>query len=127
MRCRTSGTDTLDKPLALLIDDAKAVLNATARIVRRAGFEVVACESALDGLARIERGERFAVVVCDLRMPEMTGQEFRRQAILVWPDLDDALAFVSGAEHAEDTGGAAVFSKPVGDDFGVFLHARKPG
>lgn len=117
----------MTKPIALLVDDAKPVLNATARVVRRAGFDVVACESAFDAISRIERGERFALVVCDLRMPEMTGQEFLTSALVVWPDLDKVLAFVTGAERVDDTGGAAVFTKPVGPDFSAFLIALRAG
>ncbi|MFT4112086.1 response regulator [Silvibacterium sp.] len=63
--------------LALVADDSRAVRGILARILKRAGFEVVQAENGRDGIALLQTEERPVALVCaDWNMPEMNGLDF---------------------------------------------------
>jgi len=68
----------------LLVDDVRLVLTSLRRVLERAGFRALACESAGDALALLER-ERVDVVLSDFMMPGMNGIELLREVAARWP------------------------------------------
>ena len=68
------------KPRLLCVDDEPRVLEALRDILRRS-FEVHVATSPREALALLRREPRsFAVVISDMRMPEMAGPIFLREA-----------------------------------------------
>ncbi|MEZ4236896.1 MAG: ATP-binding protein [Myxococcota bacterium] len=60
----------------LLADDEEPVLRASARVLRRLGFEVDCVHDGHEAVVRFcADPERYALVVLDLTMPRMTGAE----------------------------------------------------
>lgn len=58
----------------LLVEDENISRIALAEALRKAGFEVVACENGNEGLEWIEE-DRFEAVITDLRLPDVDGIE----------------------------------------------------
>jgi response regulator RpfG family c-di-GMP phosphodiesterase len=69
----------------LFLDDEQSVLNG---IQRRLGFDydMTCCTSGAESLRVIEELGPFAAIVTDMRMPEMNGIQFIKQARMVAPD-----------------------------------------
>ena len=66
----------------LIVDDEEFILNLTGRLLRSLGCNNFA--TARNGKEAIEQltgeGEPFDIVICDLKMPDMDGFAFIRQA-----------------------------------------------
>ena len=116
----------------LVVDDDAMVLRATARILKRAGFDVTTSQTSDDALfarsAQVRYGNAGGfgvdVVVSDLEMPGMHGDALCR----AWRELDicpTPFILLSGSdtvfERARACGARAAFSKPV--DPGVLVEA----
>ncbi len=73
------------KTRILFLDDEQSVLNG---FQRRLGFDydLTLCTSGEDALKVIDELGPFAAVVTDMRMPQMNGIQFIRQARMVAPD-----------------------------------------
>lgn len=69
----------------LFVDDEKNVLSGLRRQLR-SKFDVVVALGGAEGLKAIKEQGPFAVIVSDMRMPEMNGVEFLREAEKVAPD-----------------------------------------
>jgi serine/threonine-protein kinase len=93
-------------PRVLLVDDEAALLHATGRQLRLAGYDVTECDSGGRALDLLEGGE-FDVVVSDIDMPGLSGiallkvlAERRSQVPVILmtgtPSLDTAM---SAVEH----------------------------
>lgn len=94
----------------LLIDDEEAVRRAVARILARAGYEVVEASDGAEALA-IARARSFAVAICDLSLPDVSGVELAAQLTALRPEAH--VLFASG-HHGLDLPPAATFvQKPV--------------
>ena len=76
-----------------LVDDDAAFLAAMSRLLRAAGFLVVACESALDLLSQVSAQTR-GCVVADLDMPDVTGLEL--QPLLLARGVAMPVVFLTG-------------------------------
>jgi EAL domain-containing protein (putative c-di-GMP-specific phosphodiesterase class I) len=100
----------------LVVDDEPKLLGAYHRILRGAGYEVVAASDGLDAQAILEQ-ERFDVIISDIRMPGLDGFELLRKAGRTHPDVPVIL--VTGSPSSEETdlavaGGALLYLvKPV--------------
>lgn len=88
----------MDKPVILAVDDEPAVLAAVARDLRAEygrQYRVLRAESghaALDLLRELKRQEAaVALLVVDQRMPGLSGVEFLREALLLYPDAQRVL------------------------------------
>jgi thioredoxin reductase (NADPH) len=86
------------KPVIVAVDDDPSVLAAVARDLRRryAGdYEIMRAASGAEALAAIEQlrlaGRALALMVVDQRMPEMTGVELIKRAIVIYPDVKRVL------------------------------------
>jgi two-component system cell cycle sensor histidine kinase/response regulator CckA len=72
----------------LVVDDEETVRVIAARILQRAGFEVVLAVDGKDGVDRfVEAPDRFRAVVLDLTMPQLNGEEVFRELRRVRPEV----------------------------------------
>ena len=69
----------------LCVDDAPNILNALNRLLRRPGHTVVTAESGAAGLELLEQ-HPVDMVISDMRMPQMSGDEFLRLVAERSPD-----------------------------------------
>ena len=81
------------QPVILAVDDEPEVLNAIERDLRAhysATYRVMKSSSGVQALETLQelkkRGTAVALLLVDQRMPEMTGTQFLRQAIALYPD-----------------------------------------
>jgi len=80
------------RPTILALDDHPSVLSAVLRDLRRRygrAYRILGAESGPEALGLIRelssRSEALALMVVDQRMPEMTGVEFLREAVPLFP------------------------------------------
>jgi signal transduction histidine kinase len=73
------------RPKLLFVDDEPSVLEGLALHTRKK-FQVFTATSGAEALRYIKEKGPFAIVVSDMRMPEMDGAAFLRQARLNAPD-----------------------------------------
>jgi PAS domain S-box-containing protein len=72
----------------LLVDDERAVLDLSRRMLERLGYRVVAFQSPSAALARFEaNGGRYAALVTDLVMSDLNGLQLARRLRAKAPDL----------------------------------------
>jgi thioredoxin reductase (NADPH) len=83
----------MSKPILLAIDDDPEVLNAIERDLRnhfRPDYRVIRAASGAEALETVQqlkqRGEQLALFLVDERMPQMSGTQFLREAIKIYPD-----------------------------------------
>ncbi|GAB6043538.1 HD domain-containing phosphohydrolase [Endothiovibrio diazotrophicus] len=75
-----------EKPVTLLlVDDEPNILRALTRALRPLGMRVVTAANGREGLERLAE-ERVELIISDMRMPEMDGAEFLKQAAERAPD-----------------------------------------
>jgi CheY-like chemotaxis protein len=97
----------------LVIDDDELVRDATAELLRSAGYIVAEAENGTNGLALLNEIEP-AVALIDFLMPGLNGAEVARLARLQRPTLP--IIFVSGYSDTialDQIAGAVVLRKPV--------------
>jgi thioredoxin reductase (NADPH) len=83
----------MDKPIILTVDDDIEVLGAIERDLRQQyknNYKIVKANSAKEALNAVQqlkkRNAPIALFVADQRMPEMSGTEFLREAVKLYPD-----------------------------------------
>jgi thioredoxin reductase (NADPH) len=88
----------VDQPVIFAVDDEPAVLSAIGRDLRReygGRFRLLrtgAGPAALEALRQLKlRDERVALLLVDQRMPEMTGVQFLKEALALFPDAKRVL------------------------------------
>lgn len=88
-----------ERPLVLLVDDEASVLEMTARVLRRDGFEVVVAAGGEEALERLRAaGGRVQLVVTDMMMPGMDGSALVPRMVALQPRLK--VIGVSGLDFA---------------------------
>ena len=99
----------------LLIDDEKAVRDATLQSLMLAGFQVESFDNAPAALMKLSP-EFEGIVISDIRMPVMDGLEFMQRALRIDRDLPVILisghADVATAVNAMRQGGYDLLEKP---------------
>jgi DNA-binding NtrC family response regulator len=70
----------------LVVDDEESVRRSTARLLRRAGLEVLEAASAGEALAF--DGTDVDVVLSDVVMPDVNGIELASRLHSVWPHVE---------------------------------------
>lgn len=112
--------EEVSKGSVLLVDDDPALLEAQARHLRRAGFEVEACERGEAALERFRTrtSERvaFEAVVTDIAMPGMDGTHLLRAVRDM--DRDVPVILMTGAPSIESAADAV--------DYGALKYLLKP-
>lgn len=107
------------EPLVAVVDDEDDVRQALHRLLRSAGFDVLAYGSGSEFL-RHAAGSNPDCVVLDLRMPGASGFDVQRQ--LIEQQLDIPVVVMTGNESIEsrkeamDNGAEAYLCKPVDAD-----------
>ncbi len=86
------------KPVILIVDDDIQVLNAVERDLRahfHSEYRIAKSPSGQEALSAIEqfwrRGIPMALMLVDQRMPQMSGTEFLREAIKIYPEARKVL------------------------------------
>jgi PAS domain S-box-containing protein len=79
-------TGDLDHARVLLVEDNEAVRRVTARVLERAGVEVVAFGSAEEGMDALEQGS-FDLVLTDLVLPGRSGRDLLEHVTNRDPDV----------------------------------------
>lgn len=116
---KRGGVTTDRAPLVAVVDDEDDVRQALRRLLRSAGFDVLAYESGSEFLRHVARSQPECVIL-DLRMPGQSG--FDVQAALQQQSLRIPVVVVTGNESREsrqqamDAGADAYLSKPVDGD-----------
>lgn len=99
----------------LLVDDDDLVLRSLGTLLRRNGFRVTPCASAVEA-SGVPTSE-VDVIVCDISMPELSGMEFLRQ--VRQRDADVPVLLMTGAPSVDtamsaiELGVSHYLSKPV--------------
>ena len=94
--------------LLLLAEDEPDVLESTAAILRRLGFEVEAVPDGAEAIASFDaRPEAFRMALLDLSMPRMGGREAAARIRAARPDLP--ILLTSGYSESEVLAGAGNF------------------
>jgi EAL domain-containing protein (putative c-di-GMP-specific phosphodiesterase class I) len=93
-----SSSVRLPSGRVLLVDDEPEPLRATARVLRRAGYEVVAVESG-EAASSVIPGGNFDAIVSDISMPRMDGIELLQ--LMRAHDEDVPVVLVTGAPAVE--------------------------
>lgn len=80
------------KPIIVVVDDDANVLAAVGRDLRQkysSAYRVIQVDSGLHGIETLQqlklRNDTVALIISDQRMPEMTGVEFLRRALDLYP------------------------------------------
>lgn len=76
-------------PLALVLDDSRAMRMILGRILREIGYDVVDAADGREGLAVLRSGPLPEIALIDWNMPEMNGLEFVNavRAEQAWRDM----------------------------------------
>ena len=89
------------KTRILLAEDEAALMEATAEVLQRAGYEVVAAADGGQAVDRFELDARgFALAILDLTMPVLDGRECFKKLRELRPDLKVILASGYGGPEA---------------------------
>ena len=90
-----SGAAPLTGVRVLVVDDDPDVASTVVELLEMEGAEAQTAPSARDALALM--GERtYGLVLSDLRMPQMDGAEFFRQARALYPEMECRFGFITG-------------------------------
>lgn len=115
----SNPAEELRKPtghgLVLVVDDEPLMRRTTERLLRDAGFDVVACGNGRAALETL-RKQSFDVVITDVSMPEMNGIQLLRGVRS--EDLELPVIMVTG-DPTVDTAIQAI-------EFGAFKYLLKP-
>jgi CheY-like chemotaxis protein len=79
----------------LILDDERPIAELLGELLEIKGYDVMICDAGCYALSLLEQRE-FDLVISDLRMPEMSGQEFYALAIEKKPALRGKIIFISG-------------------------------
>lgn len=74
------------QPTLLIVDDEPSTLISLKRTLTPEGYNVHTAESALDALKILETLP-VDIIISDMRMPQMSGAEFLKEAAERWPDV----------------------------------------
>lgn len=83
----------------LVVDDEEGVRKVLAEILSSSGYRVLTAQSALEGLIYLEK-KRIDLVLLDLRMPELSGEDFltyRKVREMITKQRHISVIVISGA------------------------------
>ena len=103
----------------MLVDDSVSVRRIVAKMMTRAGFEVVTAVDGQDALEQLRRDQNFYAVLSDLEMPRMNGYELieslkAREETRSLPII--VMTTRAGEKHRDlafRLGASEYFSKPI--------------
>ena len=101
----------------LVVDDDKAVLRTTQRLLDALGYSVVPAASGGEALRMIADGLEIELVLSDFAMPEMTGVELAKSIHTIRPELPVILVTSDGnREIPKEFGEVLILHKPYTED-----------
>ena len=71
----------------LVVDDDKAVLKSTVRMLDFLGYATASAESAIEALRLLAKNQEIDLVLADFAMPEMSGAELAKAICAMRPTL----------------------------------------
>jgi len=98
----------------LLVDDNRDAVDAIAALLCESGHDVAKAYSARDALDLLDENPHIQLVVSDVRMPEVSGFDFRRVVRHRFPDLP--MVLITGIPITSDDvvpRDAVILQKPV--------------
>ena len=114
-------------PRVLVVDDERVVCESVRRVLVDEGYVVETSTSSRKGLEMIER-ESYDLLLLDIKMPEIDGIEFLREARGISPDTQVIIitgyATIRTAVEAIRLGAFDYLQKPVGPDQLMIAVAR---
>lgn len=98
----SSEQEIAGKGTVLVVDDDEDLLEIVRDVILQEGFDVIVAQDGAEALERMRTGKVPCLVLLDLKMPGMSGQEFRRRQL-----EDEKLAGVpvvgfTGLSNGED-------------------------
>ena len=109
---RIVGTGTV-----MIVEDDAAIRDMTTKLLRRAGYDVVAVEDPIEAVAMASRAGPIHVLITDVVMPIMSGIELAERMMDSYPDLGVVLlsGYIAETLHLEraTTRGATFVAKPA--------------
>jgi PAS domain S-box-containing protein len=101
----------------LIVDDDKAVLKSTTRMLDSLGYAAVAAESGGEALRLIASEPDFDLVLADFAMPEMNGVELARALRTMHPNLPVILVTgYRGLDALKEFDETRILQKPYQED-----------
>lgn len=91
----SDSQDSKPKARLLLVDDEPILLDVMARALKRRGLYVDKATSGEQALLLISQSY-FDLIICDIRLPDLSGPEIYRQALLSRPELASKFLFTTG-------------------------------
>ena len=79
----------------LVVDDEESIQALLRDVLSQAGHDVDSAGNGLEALERLEAGH-YDLVITDIKMPEMSGQEFYRRVREKDRDLARSMVFITG-------------------------------
>ncbi len=73
------------KDTLLFVDDEENILRSMKRLFIPLGYEVLIASSGADALLLLNESDDIDVIISDMRMPEMDGAAFLKEAARHWP------------------------------------------
>src|SRR6266540_2394202 len=80
---------------ALVVDDEPGMVELVTTLLKDTGWQVEVAATGRSALERV-RSTRFDVVLSDIRMPDGSGEDFYRAAVLDQPGLAKRFVFMTG-------------------------------
>ena len=114
----TGGSPTAnDKKRILVVDDDKAVLISTLRLLDTLGYSAIPAQSGCEALQRIVNEPEIDLVLADIAMPEMSGIELARTINDKHPALPVILVTGFGdSEVFKDCPKTGILKKPISEE-----------
>ncbi len=94
---RPSGTQRVDAPTVLLVDDDMTVLSAFRRCLQAEDISIEFALSGAQALRRMISEKPPDVVVCDMLLPDVSGVEVYQRAVAAEPSYRQRFAVATGA------------------------------
>jgi CheY-like chemotaxis protein len=114
----TSNRPQTTKTLrVLVVDDDKAVLKSTVRMLDFLGYATASAESGIEALRLLARNQEINPVLADFAMPEMSGGELAKAICAMRPTLP--VIFITGYSDLD-------VLKEFNDSRIAAVHGRRP-
>ncbi|MBR0749034.1 PAS domain S-box protein [Bradyrhizobium japonicum] len=113
----TNRPQTMTGVRVLVVDDDKAVLKSTIRMLEVLGYATASAESANDALRLLARNQEINIVLADFAMPEMSGAELAKAICAMRPTLPVILMTGYGdLDPLKELKDSRIILKPFAED-----------
>jgi len=100
-----------------VVDDEKAIIEITQKILKSLGYTVEVRTSSLDALELIKKMPgKFDLIITDMTMPQMTGDQLVKEILNIRPDMPTILC----------TGFSEKIDEARAKEIGVRQYINKP-